>query len=173
MNLSVNAQNLFSSLSSVSGLSSVSSTSGSSELEGLSGLSFGEDQIDVSKPTELYAKLQELAESDPEKLKEVCGSIAEQLEAAAEEDDSFGGQMLSDLAEKFQSVAEGGDLSQLEPPSGPPPGGPRTPQGKYDEQEQLLQSLFSDQQTQGTSNTTNLDDLLSTFITQVEDALGE
>jgi hypothetical protein len=75
---------------------------------------------DFTKPAELYSKLQQLKEEDPEKFTQLMTDIAEKLKAAAAEtDDENEKAILTDLAKKFQSVADGGDLSQLLPP--PPP----------------------------------------------------
>lgn len=125
------------------------------------------DTLDISKPAELYSKLQQLAESDPEKLKEVCSSIAEKLNTAAESSDD---PMLSDLAEKFQNVADGGDVSQLKPP--PPPGGGGKPNGieQYSKQQdsKLVDFLSSSQ----SGNKTDADELLSSILEEVNSALA-
>ena len=77
------------------------------------------DSAHISKSGELFSKLQQLQSTDPEKFKEVCSNIAEKLKSAAEES---GDTKLSDLAEKFQNVADGGDISQLQPPKPPASG---------------------------------------------------
>ena len=77
------------------------------------------DSLDLSKPGEIYSKLQELAKSDPEKLKEVCANIADKLKSASESSNGRDSKMLTDLAQKFQNVADGGDVSQLKPPEPP------------------------------------------------------
>lgn len=79
-----------------------------------------EDSASISDPGELFAKLQQLQESDPDKFKELMTSIADQLtSAAADQDDEQASSMLTDLASKFSSAAETGDLSSLQPPKPP------------------------------------------------------
>jgi hypothetical protein len=82
------------------------------------------DSIDLSKPSDIYAKLEELAKTDPEKLK-----------SAAETADGPGAEMLSNLAEKFQNVSEGGDVSQLKPPEPPDFSDRQPPIEKYSQQQ--------------------------------------
>ena len=68
-----------------------------------------------SKPAELFNKLQQLQQQDPDKLKEVASSIADSLRSAASgSSDGF----LSKLADSFDQVAKTGDLSALQPKSG-------------------------------------------------------
>lgn len=90
-------------------------------------------KVSLSKPAELMAKLQKLKDADPEKLKSVLSDISKQLEDTATKN---GDTRLSELASKFASAAETGDLSGLAPShqhrgggggprgaGGPPPGG--------------------------------------------------
>lgn len=84
----------------------------------------GFDSLSFSKPAELFSNLQKLKISDPEKCKKICTEIASKLNAAAEE--NKGGKaegFLLDMAKKFQSVADGGDISQLRPKKPTPPAG--------------------------------------------------
>jgi hypothetical protein len=86
-----------------------------------------------SKPGELMAKLAQLKESDPEKFKTVLGDISKKLDDAATK---TGDSKLAELAKKFETASETGDLSGLQPQhhggargaggpgGGPPPGGP-------------------------------------------------
>jgi hypothetical protein len=76
----------------------------------------GLDSISLSGQGLLISRLQSLQASDPAKFKEVLTQAAGQLQAAArQEGDTPRGQALSELATKFQNVANGGDLSQLKP----------------------------------------------------------
>lgn len=78
------------------------------------------DSAKFSGPAEFLSKLQELKETDPEKFKELVQSAADQLKSAAEsETDERARKMLTTLADKIASVADSGDLSQLEPPKPP------------------------------------------------------
>jgi hypothetical protein len=105
------------------------------------------DSLQISGPAEIYSKLQELAKTDPEKLKAVCAKIAEMLRNVSDGDNGHQSKMLAELAEKFQNVADGGDVSQLKPPD--PPGSSGGAQGavdKYSQQKEearLLEFLKS------------------------------
>jgi hypothetical protein len=68
----------------------------------------------ISTRGELMAKLSDLAQKDPAKLKEVLSSIASGLKAAASDDQGNAG--LSKLADRFSQAAQSGDLSSLAPP---------------------------------------------------------
>ena len=126
-------------------LHQITGTNGTSEVTGtppppppmgMFGFS-GTDSVETSNPAEFFSKLQELQESDPEKFKEVVSDIADQLEAAAEDEDlSSASSMLSDLAAKFRDVANGGDISQLRPPEPPANPGMMPPEEQYAQQEQ-------------------------------------
>ncbi len=79
-------------------------------------------------------QLADLQKSDPDQFKEKAAEIAKQLEAAATEasnsGDSKQAEMLSDLANRFSTSAESGEMPDLtppgggQPPMGPPPGPP-------------------------------------------------
>jgi hypothetical protein len=87
-----------------------------------------EDRSDVSELGQLTSQLEELSETDPDEAKAVLATIADELTAAAE---AAGDTRMGELADKFRSAAETGDLSSLAPPerptgppNGPPPGPP-------------------------------------------------
>lgn len=96
----------------------------------LSGAVSGPDSTKFSKMSELFNKLEQLKSSDPDKFKSLMSEAAEKLKTAAQEQFGFASKMLSDLAGKFEDVANGGDISQLMPhrgdrgPGGPPPAKP-------------------------------------------------
>jgi len=96
------------------------------------------DSASFSRPSEFFSKLQQLKSTDPEKFKQVCTDIANKLRAAAQEQSNgSGSKMLTDLASKFDNVANGGDISQLKPPA--PPNGAPGAQGavqQYTQQDQ-------------------------------------
>jgi len=76
----------------------------------------GDTSHSIAEAAQLYAKLQQLQQKDPAKFKQVIGQIADQLTAAAKQEGSTPeGELLSTLAAKFQTVAQNGDLSQLQP----------------------------------------------------------
>jgi hypothetical protein len=76
-----------------------------------------------SKPGELFSKLQQLADQDPEKLKEVAGKIADSLHQAAAKAGGAG-SFLEKLASSFDEVAKSGDLADLRPKNDAPPAEP-------------------------------------------------
>jgi hypothetical protein len=127
------------------------------------------DTVDISKPAQLYSKLQQLASSDPAKLKEVCSTIADQLESASKSATGFDSKMYSDLAGKFRNVAEGGDVSQLKPPEPPSGGPPPGVQGGYPNQQS---DPLKDMRSAGSSGTTSPDELLTTILDEVDKALS-
>ncbi|MGD0822742.1 MAG: hypothetical protein ABSA71_18580 [Desulfomonilia bacterium] len=75
------------------------------------------DSVNVSQASQLFSQLQQLQQSDPDKFKQVMTNIAGELQSAAQGKSGFEAQTLSDLATKFQNVANGGDISQLMPPT--------------------------------------------------------
>jgi len=154
----------------VSGTKSCGSTQSGSSVTSAIGQS---ESAEFSNPAMMYSKLQELAQTDPEKLKEVCAKIAEQLQSASEEQDGFQSNMLSDLAEKFQNVADGGDVSQLKPPEPPSGGGPgQGPIEKY--QQQQSQSLVDMLGTQSNKKRDDgMDSLMSSIMDQIDAALSK
>lgn len=68
-------------------------------------------------------ELAALQQSDPEKFKQVVGQIADQLSQAASSQTGAAANKLSELADKFKTAAESGDLSALQPPAHPGHGG--------------------------------------------------
>src|SRR5439155_4387106 len=76
------------------------------------------DTHGISKAGQFLSKLQSLKQSDPTKFKELLTQISDQLSAAALQAGAGTqqNQFLSDLAAKFKDVANGGDISQLQPP---------------------------------------------------------
>lgn len=94
-----------------------------SQANGDNGSPMGEN-VEISGPGDLLSKLSSLKSTDPAKFKSVVSEIADKLQKAADDagTDAAKGKILSDMASKFKNVAAGGDLSQLQPPKGPPPG---------------------------------------------------
>ncbi len=81
------------------------------------------DTVEMSKPAELFSKLQQLQASDPEKLKQVLADIAEKLRDAASQKEGEQAQRLNELADRFEAASQDGDLSALQPPPPPMSGG--------------------------------------------------
>jgi hypothetical protein len=141
------------------------SSAGTSSTTASTGASHSDaDSVDFSKPAEMLSKLQQLKESDPEAFKELCTKIADELKASAQNATGRDAQMLSDLAEKFQNVADGGDISQLKPPDPPSLAGAEGGVGAY--QQQDLSSLSSI--LNGSSSTSSQTDSGS-YLKQVMD----
>lgn len=80
-----------------------------------------EDSTKLSKPAELFAKLEQLANADPAKAKHLFGKIAERLKGEAA---NGGDDRLAALAGKFGEAAKTGDVSGLGSPSDKPVPGP-------------------------------------------------
>lgn len=126
MNLSISGA---SSIASVDALSSVRKQHVTSSSEG-GRAAASSDRSEISKPADLLARLAEQKSSDPEGFKQTMSAISDKLGKAAEAATSpEEAQALKDLAGKFQSAGETGDLSALAPPKRgshpPPPGGPQ------------------------------------------------
>jgi hypothetical protein len=81
-----------------------------------SGTSGPASSVEISKPGQLFGKLQSLAESDPAKFKELMADAATKLKSAAENSTNSDQQkFLTDLASKFQKASETGDTSAIKP----------------------------------------------------------
>jgi hypothetical protein len=85
------------------------------------------DRADISGPGKMFAELKQLASQDPAKFKQVATDIASKLKAAAGGTDSTAGsdgsttgpaasanKFLTELAAKFDSAAQTGDVSGLQ-----------------------------------------------------------
>lgn len=126
MNLTVSGA---SNVASVDALSSVRKQHVMSSSEAGRAAASG-DRSEISKPADLLARLAEQKSADPEGFKQAMSAISEKLGQAAEAASSpEEAQALKDLAGKFQSAGESGDLSALASPKRgshpPPPGGPQ------------------------------------------------
>jgi hypothetical protein len=69
----------------------------------------------ISGPGQLLSNLQQLQTQDPTKFQQVVSDIAGQLQAASQQSQGSQSDFLANLASKFQNVANGGSLSQLQP----------------------------------------------------------
>ncbi len=130
----------------------------------------GVDGTEMSNPAELMSKLQQLQEEDPEQFQTVMDQIADELEAAAAEEEEETGQTsrLSDLAAKFREAAESGDLSILQPPPPPSFSESQDPTVQYQTQEDSAEtSLISSSQTDMQAR---MQELFSKIFSIVEEA---
>ena len=132
--------------------------------------SAGSDTTQISSRGQLLADLQQLQTQDPAKFQQVVTQIAQELQAAAQQQGQTPqGQFLSNLAAKFQNVATTGDLSQLRGHHGHHHGySGGTASG--------IQTLLNSDPTQNSNNTSadnsdNLQQLFGTIRTQVQQAL--
>jgi hypothetical protein len=117
----------------VSDTTAISATS-STDTSKASTTSANTDSSTVSGPAQLLAKLKSLQESDPAKFKEVVKKLSDTLRTDAKvSTDANEQRALTDLASKFETAGQTGNLSALsskranEPPPDPPPAGAAPP----------------------------------------------
>jgi hypothetical protein len=111
-----NSLGIASSLSYLQQLQGAGGVSASSNTAAAQGTT-GPNQISttISGPGQLFSNLQQLQAQDPAKFQQVVSDIASQLQAASKQAQGPQSDFLSNLAAKFQNVANGGSLSQLLP----------------------------------------------------------
>jgi hypothetical protein len=82
----------------------------------------------LSGPGQMFQQLQQLAQSDPTKFKEVVTAMAKSIRADAQNQTGEAATRLNDFASKLDQAAQSGDLSAFAPKGaqggGPPPGPP-------------------------------------------------
>ncbi|MHC1781389.1 MAG: hypothetical protein AB9891_01275 [Anaerolineaceae bacterium] len=127
------------------------------------------DGMEMSNPAEMMSKLQELQEKDPESFQTIMDQIADEIEAAAAEEEEATGQAspLSDLADKFREAAESGDLSILKPPEPPSFAESQDPITQYQMQEESTQATML--QSQEDINT-RMQELFAKIFSLVDEA---
>jgi len=77
----------------------------------------GQDSVQVSKTAEFFQQLRQLETQNPAEFKKELSDIASKLKnAAQQESDPSQSSFLNNLADRFQKVADTGDLSALKPP---------------------------------------------------------
>jgi hypothetical protein len=82
---------------------------------GEGGSSIASSSASVSSPGQLLSNLYELQTQNPTAFTQVVTQIANQLQAAAQQAQGPASPFLSSLAQKFQNIADGGSLAQLQP----------------------------------------------------------
>ena len=97
----------------VNGTSALNSLTG-----GEGGGGVAQSPATISGPGQLLSNLQQLQTQDPTKFQQAVSQIAGQLQTAAQQTQGPQSDFLTKLAAKFQSVANGGSLSQLQPGQG-------------------------------------------------------
>jgi hypothetical protein len=106
-----------SALQSTGGIAALSAGSGTRQAAGASGpVPGGSDSVEISQPGQMLSQLQQLKSKDPAQFKQVLSDTANQLRALAQQaGPSAGGSALAELADRFQTAANTGDLSVLQP----------------------------------------------------------
>ena len=137
----------------------------------------GTDSATFSKPSEIYAKLQQLMQQDPTKAKALLSQIADQLKTAAQQQTGDAATRLNDLASKFENAAQTGDLSQLKPPAHHGHHRPAsTAASAGDQVAQYAQNESAFQAggaANGTSGKNSMADLMSNILAQINSALSQ
>jgi hypothetical protein len=184
LNMTINS---LSSSSAISQIAAYGTFNGSSRI---SQAGVQQDSSQVSDFGKLMNQLESLQQSDPEKFKETTAQIADKLEAAAKEaansGDSQQASALNDMASKFKTASETGDMPDLRPPGdsgelaggkqgvgghhgGPPPMGP-PPSSDSDSTSSTTDSTTDDSSTDLASSLTA--QLLSSYQTQTTDPMS-
>jgi hypothetical protein len=103
------------SASSTTAVDAISVNNVSTQNGGAAAVSTPAASAEISKPGELFSKLQQLAQQDPDKFKQIAGSIADNLRTAAQQAGGNGSSFLNKLADRFDQAAQSGDLSSFQP----------------------------------------------------------
>jgi hypothetical protein len=69
----------------------------------------------LSKPGQLLGRLQQLAQQDPAKFKEVTQQLADQLHQLAKNETGPAADRANQLADRFAKASQSGDMSALSP----------------------------------------------------------
>ena len=88
------------------------------------------------------SKLSGLKETDPESFVTAVNEVADQLDAAGQEQGGNQGKTLSDLARRFRAAGKTGDLTSVQTPTAPPAnfGGAGRGVSAYRQQQQRAQA---------------------------------
>jgi len=102
----------------LSEIQALSSTSSSSSTAAATQSAASSDQVNFSQAADLFKQLQQLQTSNPTEFKQVLTDAATKLQTAAtQQTDSQAASFLNNLASRFQTAANTGDLSALHPQS--------------------------------------------------------
>jgi hypothetical protein len=74
----------------------------------------------LSRGAQVAGKLADLSRTDPAKLKAVAKDVSQALRTEADKSQGQEKEALGKMADRFDKVAESGDVSALEPPRPPP-----------------------------------------------------
>jgi hypothetical protein len=129
----------------------------------------GASSATISPAGQLLSQLQQLQSANPTQFQQVTSQIANGLQDAAQQQGgNSAGQFLSNLANVFQNLANGGDLSQLQSQS---PGATQSysVSGLYQAASGFGLAQLNDLSQ---PNASNLQQILSAMSNQVSQALG-
>ncbi len=122
------------------------------------------DQIDFSQIGQLFSQLQQLQTSNPTEFKQVLTDAATKFKAAAAQStDPQQTAFLNNLAGKFQTAADTGNLSALKPDSSPGGSSGYSAHGHH-HHHGGAGGASSANNTSGTSATPSPQDLLSSIL---------
>lgn len=148
-------------------LQPTTSVRSSNPLTGIAGGSGGEgggSSATISPVGQLLSDLQQLQTQNPTQFQQVVGQIASQLQSAAQQQGQGGNGILSQLADQFRNIANGGSLSQLQP---------HRHHGHHGGYNRVGQGVSPSSPVSGsTSVGTELAQLFSTIASEVTSALG-
>ena len=127
---------------------------------------------------EVMDKIGELKNSDPDKFKTLMSGIAEALDeqagsagsTASANQSTFESMMLAELSDKFESAAETGDLSILQPLPPPPPPPPPPPEMSMNAGVNTGYTQAAISQYLSDASTGSSQSLLDMFIPQADDS---
>jgi hypothetical protein len=71
----------------------------------------------ISGPGQLFSRLQQLAQQDPAKFKEVTQHISDEIRKTAGQSSGKASDFENALADRFEAAAQSGDLSSFKPPA--------------------------------------------------------
>ncbi len=154
-------------LQSVNGLAALRSLTGRQAAGGVN-----QSAASISGPGQLLSDLQQLQTQNPNAFQQVVSQIAGKLQTAAQQASGPSRTFLSNLAAQFQSVADGGSLSLLQPQN--------DQQGRMQQAysrgtQSLSQGVAGLAQQSGSQSSDNstLQQLFSTISGDVSQALGD
>jgi hypothetical protein len=112
MSMDINSISSLYSSPAIGGVGTTDSTSNGASVDATSSAV----SVDLSKPGQLFSQLQNLAQTDPPKFKEVTAEIASQLKDAASTHTGKQADFLNALAGRFDAASQSGNVSDLKPP---------------------------------------------------------
>jgi hypothetical protein len=108
-------------LSLFSGGSSTSNTSTATSTDPLP-IPGSSGNVDLSQAAQIFKKLQDLSQSNPNQFKQLTAKIATDLQSEAQKATGSAQTFLSNLASQFNSASQTGSTSSLQPQTASPGG---------------------------------------------------